>query len=76
MMIVVNAAKVIREKTIDGQPIDIKIPQNGEYNSYSSIFISNLHESVTESDLIKEFSRFGLILACMVMQSSLINNRL
>ncbi len=55
--IVVSAAKALKGLSLDeGKKVDIKTPNNGDYNSQTSIFINNLNESVNESLLIEEFS--------------------
>jgi RNA recognition motif-containing protein len=55
-MIVVNAAKALRGLSLDDKEIEIKVTFSGDYNTDSSIFISKLADSVTESDLISEFA--------------------
>jgi RNA recognition motif-containing protein len=63
----VSAAKALKGLSLDdGKKVDIKTPNNGDYNSQTSIFISNLNEAVNEALLIEEFSQFGMILSCMV----------
>jgi predicted DNA-binding antitoxin AbrB/MazE fold protein len=54
---VVAAAKALKGLSLEeGKKVDIKTPNNGDYNSQTSIFINNLNEAVNEAILIEEFS--------------------
>jgi len=52
---VIKTLKGITNLSLDGSKIEVKITNSGDYNSSSSIFVSNLNENVKEKDLIDHF---------------------
>jgi hypothetical protein len=65
-ILVVAAAKALKGLSLEGKSIEIKNIMSGDFNNKTSIFIKSLNEKTTEEDLIEEFSKFGLIISCMV----------
>ena len=65
--------KKITNTDIDGQKLVVNVSQQGTFNPNTSIFIKNLHENVTEKNLIDVLSACGLIISCMVNINFLLN---
>jgi RNA recognition motif-containing protein len=45
-------------------------PQPGPFDKKATLYIGNLFFDVTETDLVKEFSRFGTVARCKIVRDS------